>query len=245
MIKKVLIASGFLISFVNPFYAQAQQTESSPIQVKKTSDFEITGSGDHENWNQTEWIQLTQRINLEKTDDMDTRFKILYSDTGMYLLYDSKDEVLNASIESDFEELWNEDVVEVFFWPDQDERTYFEYELSPLNYELPIFVSQQKGETIHWIPFEYSYTEGRKTRHKTSITGGEKEYEAKISGWRGEIFIPFKLFRPLKNVPPKSGTHWKANFYRVDYDYGPTYWSWQPFDETFHDLDQYGTIVFE
>lgn len=227
------------------FSIQAQNQLKNSLNVKKTDDFEITGSGNHEFWDKTEWVQLVQRNNQSANADMKTRFKILYSDTGIYLLYDSTDEVLNASIESDFEELWYEDVVEAFFWPDQDERTYFEYELSPLNYELPILVSQKKGETIHWIPFEYSYTDGRKTRHKTTLTGGNKEYKAEISGWRGEIFIPFKLMWPLKNVSPVSGSRWKANFYRVDYDYGPTSWSWQPYDESFHDLDQYGTIVFE
>lgn len=243
--SKILFFILLVASCSGLFELRAQSQSEETLQVKKTSDFEITGSGDHENWNQTDWVQLSQRTNQEETSGMKSRFKILYSDLGIYLLYDSKDEILNASIESDFEELWHEDVVEVFFWPDQEERVYFEYELSPLNYELPILVSQHEAETVHWIPFEYSYTEGRKTRHKTTITGGKKEYKAEISGWSGEIFIPFKLLWPLNNVSPESGTRWKANFYRVDYDYGDIYWSWQPFDETFHDLDQYGTIVFE
>lgn len=243
--SKVLFYIFLIAGYSGLFDLQAQNQSAETLHVKKTSDFEISGSGDHENWNQTDWVQLLQRTNQEETTDMNSRFKILYSDSGIYLLYDSKDEILNASIESDFEELWHEDVVEAFFWPEQGERVYFEYELSPLNYELPILVSQQEGETIHWIPFEYSYAEGRKTRHKTTITGGKKEYNAEISGWHGEIFIPFKLLWPLNNVSPESGTRWKANFYRVDYDYGAANWSWKPFKETFHDLDQYGTIVFE
>lgn len=245
MIKKTFIACVLMISFVSPFYVQAQQTESSSIHVKKTSDFDITGSGDNENWEKADWITLKQRTNHDGSEEMDSKFKILYSDSGIYLLYSSKDEILNASVEEDFAELWHEDVVEAFFWPDQQEKTYFEYELSPLNYELPILVSQKSGDTVHWIPFEYSYKEGRKTHHKTMILGGEKEFQAEISGWLGEIFIPFRLLIPLDAVPPASGSQWKANFYRVDIDHGDTYWSWQPFDETFHDLKQYGTIIFE
>ncbi len=32
------------------------------------------------------------------------------------------------------------------------------------------------------------------------------------------MFVPFELLKPLANVPPKSGTRWRANFYRMDYD---------------------------
>lgn len=243
--SKILFFTFLVASWSGLFELRAQNQSAETLQVKKTFDFDITGSGDQENWDQTDWVQLSQRTNQDKTDGLSSRFKILYSDTGIYLLYYSEDEILNASIESDFEELWNEDVVEAFLWPDEEEKIYFEYELSPLNYELPILVSQHKDGNIHWIPFEYSYKEGRKAIHKTAIINGEKEYRSDISGWHGEIFIPFKLLRPLSNVPPTPGTEWKANFYRVDIDHGATYWSWKPFNETFHDLEQYGTIVFE
>lgn len=245
MIKKGLIGCILIIISVTPLHLRAQQSESSHIQVKKTHDFNITGSGDNGNWQMTEWITLTQKNNLEKTEIMDSRFKILYSNTGIYLLYSLEDEILNASIEEDFAELWHEDVIEAFFWPDGQEKSYFEYELSPLNYELPILVSQKMGARVHWIPFEFSYNKGRNTLHKTVILGGEKETDAEISGWIGEIFIPFRLFIPLNGIPPTSGAKWQANFYRVDIDHGATYWSWQPFNETFHDLKQYGTIIFE
>ena len=35
-------------------------------------------------------------------------------------------------------DLWNEDVFEVFLWTDERYPVYFEYEISPLNHELPI-----------------------------------------------------------------------------------------------------------
>ena len=54
------------------------------------------------------------------------------------------------------------------------------------------------------------------------MTGGPKESGAKVSGWKAEIFIPFKLLEALGNVPPKPGTTWRANFYRVDHDDGRT-----------------------
>jgi hypothetical protein len=54
------------------------------------------------------------------------------------------------------------------------------------------------------------------------------------------------LFKPLRNVPPQAGSHWRANFYRCDYDdHQVTEWSWTPVGSTFHEFRKFGTLVFE
>jgi hypothetical protein len=58
-------------------------------------------------------------------------------------------------MQGDFLDLWNEDVVEAFFWTDESNPIYFEYELSPLNYELPILVPNNKGKFLGWLPWHY------------------------------------------------------------------------------------------
>ncbi len=60
------------------------------------------------------------------------------------------------------------------------------------------------------------------------------------------MFAPYELLAPLPNVPPQPGTRWRANFYRIDHDDGTrTYWSWSPIEESFHEYDNFGTIIFE
>jgi hypothetical protein len=49
----------------------------------------------------------------------------------------------------------------------------------------------------------------------------------------------------MQNVPPKKGTQWRANFYRIDYDSGTSEWSWQKTRTNFHDYEKFGYIVFE
>jgi hypothetical protein len=233
-----------LIAFLAGFFSvQAQNASNNTLRVKKTADFDITGYGDHEYWSRAEWIPLKQRNNQSANAGMETRFKILYSDSGIYLLYDSKDEILNASIESDFEELWHEDVVEAFFWPDQGERLYFEYELSPLNYELILLISNREDNFASWRPFNYQGD--RRTRHMTSVKEGEKQSGADISSWTAEFFIPFKLLHPLNNAKPEPGTRWRANLYRIDYDSGQTLLAWQPIEKSFHEYQKFGTLLFE
>jgi len=213
--------------------------------IKKTVDFTIMGDGTADNWQLTEWVELTQRDNHNKASGLKTKVKVLYSDTGLYILFHNEDKVLNSTFDSHFEELWREDVVEVFLWTDESRPVYFEYELSPLNFELPLIVSNIDGELIHWIPFNNSYKDERKTRHKTAIFGGEKESGAHIDLWMAEIFIPYKLLHPLENIIPDSGTRWRANLYRIDYDEGLTPWSWQSYETNFHDYNNFGTFLFE
>jgi hypothetical protein len=216
---------------------------SAPLVVKHSEDFEVTGNGQAEHWDAADWVAIPQRGSAETSKD--TRLKALYSDTGIYFLFRCEDETLTATMQEDFMDLWKEDVVEVFLWPEEDFPVYFEYELSPLNYELPILVPNNDGEYLGWRPWNY---EGdRRTRHATSVQGGKKESGAEITSWTAEFYIPFALLKPLGQVPPSPGTTWRANFYRVDHDGAgaPATWEWQPTDTTFHRIEQFGTVRFD
>lgn len=238
----------FLIFFVlnpNSNNTFGQSGNNSSITIKKTTDFTITGEGTADNWSETEWVELIQFSNHENSDGLVTRAKILYTDKGMYFFFEAEDETLTTTMDSDFMKLWQEDVVEVFLWPNESETIYFEYEISPMNYELPILVANNEGDQSHWIPYDYSYIGERKTLHETSVEGGEKESGASVTKWKAEFFIPFELLRPLKNNFPESGTRWRANFYRIDYDHGSTHWAWQPTEGNFHEYEKFGTFIFE
>jgi hypothetical protein len=144
----------------------------------------------------------------------------------------------------DFMDLWNEDVFEVFLWTDERYPVYFEYEISPLNRELAILVPNFGGRFLGWRPWHYE--KDRMIRKAVAVTGGRPEPHADIQGWRAEVFIPYKLLEPLQNVPPRPGTRWRANFYRMDYDAGqrPTQWEWAPVGQTFHEYEKFGDLLF-
>ena len=85
----------------------------------------------------------------------DTRFKMLYSSTGLYFLMDATDRKLTATMTEDFMDLWNEDVFEVFLWTDERYPVYLEYEISPFNHELPILIPNFGGQFLGWRPWHY------------------------------------------------------------------------------------------
>jgi hypothetical protein len=221
----------------------AESQPSLPtLRVPSCDDFEVTGRGDSSAWKTTPWTWLSRRPSSAK--DYTARFKILYSAKGLYVLFDGADAKLTATKTADYDELWKEDVFECFFWPDEKHTVYFEYEISPLGYELPILVPNLDKKFRGWRPWQY---EGdRKIKKAVHISGGEQKSGADIAGWTAEVFIPYELLTPLSNVPPKPGTKWRANFYRCDYDGGKqSSWDWSRVGASFHEYQKFGTLVFE
>jgi Carbohydrate family 9 binding domain-like len=211
------------------------------LLVKLADDFEVTGLGDHPAWQQSEWTPLQRR--QQDGQPYESRFKVLYSKTGLYFLMEGTDKKLTATMTQDFMDLWNEDVFEVFLWTDERYPVYLEYEISPLNHELPILVPNFGGQFLGWRPWHFE--RDRLTRKATTAIGGPKEPHASIEGWRAEFFIPYTLMKPLQNVPPKPGTIWRANFYRMDYDGGKaTQWDWARVGDSFHEYQKFGELLF-
>jgi hypothetical protein len=230
------------VSLVFAKQTNREKTARKTMKIRRTEDFTINGKGDASAWEKTTW----EPLNLRTSDghQYKTRVKMLYSRKGLYVLMEAEDRKITATMNEDFLDLWNEDVFEFFLWPDERYSIYFEYEISPLGFELPILIPNFDGEFLGWRPWHY---EGeRKTQKATTAVGGPKRSDANVTGWKAEVFVPYGLLKPLQNVPPRPGTRWRANFYRVDYDDGKsTSWDWARVGSSFHEFEKYGTLIFE
>jgi hypothetical protein len=244
-----LVITAFCAGALSSLQAQVAPAGSAPqpqpppvLRVARTDDFTVDGKGGASAWTKAEWQRLAPRG--APGGAYSTRFKMLYSAAGLYVLMDGEDRALSATFKDDFLDLWTEDVFEFFLWTDERDPVYFEYEISPLGFELPILVPNVGGQFYGWRPWHYEGA--RKTRKAVAVRGGPAESGAAISGWSAEVFVPYALLKPLQNVPPKSGTRWRANVYRMDYDGGRTVsWNWAPLTGTFHQPDRFGTLAFE
>lgn len=230
----IIRLSVFMFSLIFTWGVRAQVKETT---VKHSTDFEVTGDGNDDAWKKINWIVLEKR---KGEANYQTRAKFLYSDTGLYALFNCEDKTITATLKEDFANLYLEDVVELFLWTDESTPLYFEYEISPLNYELAILVPNFGGDFFGWTPWHYE--DKRLTRHATKIVKDEK---GGVSSWTAEFFIPYTLLKPLQNVPPKKGSQWRVNFYRIDYDKGSSSWVWNPVDVNFHDYKNFGVMKFE
>jgi len=211
--------------------------------IRKVDDFDLKGDGSAAAWKRADWLELN-RLGEAKAA-YSTRAKVVYSETGIYFLLDNEDTRITCTRRKDNDNIYEEDVVEAFIWPDESQNVYFEYEISPLGVELPLLVSNNAGKYFGWLPWHY---EGkRKIRRATTIRGGPAKPGAAVKGWTAEFFIPFALFRGMGNAKPTPGMKWRANIYRIDYDgQETTYWAWSKLARPiFHSFREFGTFVFE
>ena len=225
----------------NPFRSFLPVTDT-PLIVHRCNDFTISGKGDNPEWYKSQWITLTKIDDGGKENT--TRFRILYSSTGLYVFFTGDDGKITSDFKNDFENLFKADVFEVFFHPNPAEGIYFEYEVSPLDKELVLLILNMNGKFGSWMPWHYENK--NKVVKKVSVAGGKMEPGAAIQSWSAELFFPYQLLIPLKNVPPLPGTKWNANFCRLDYDSGQMIkWSWSPIAVSFHEFNKYLSIQFE
>ncbi len=174
----------------------------------------------------------------------ESRFKILYSTTGIYLFFNGEDSKITTEFDQDFGNLFKGDVFEAFFHTDPTLPLYFEYEVNQLNKELVLIIPNLKNSSYGWIPWHYENE--RQIKKAVNIVGGKMESGSSLSSWSAELFFPYDLFKPLQNVPPASGTVWNANFYRLDYDSGKGIkWAWAPIKKSFHEFEKFPQIKFE
>lgn len=237
--KQFFLRLSFVCSFFFVYCAKASDTlvVNDTLLVNPTKDFEVDGKGSHANWQLTAWQEIPK---IDSNTTLYTsRFKILYSEKGIYLLFHGTDNRTTSKYKKNFSNMFNGDVFEAFFHTDPSMPLYFEYEINPYNKELPILVPHLKGGVMGWRPWHYEGS--RKTRKAVNI---ERE-SGRMNAWTAEIFLPFALLQPLSNNYPKTGSVWMANFCRLDYDTGKMIkWAWAPIAVSFHEYKKYKPIKF-
>jgi predicted TIM-barrel fold metal-dependent hydrolase len=225
-----------LVHWIDP----AKEVGPPEYRLQAVDDFELTGNGDRPQWSKAKWANLTPQ---GRPDAYASRFKAVYSQKGVYVLFDGEDERVSATMNEDNLDLWREDCFELFLMPDESRATYFEYEISPLGKELPLLIMNHTKKD-GWLPWHYEGS--RRVQKKVAGRNGDLKSKAASQGWTAEVFIPFELLAGLGSMPPAKGAAWKANFYRMDYDAGAGKgWNWAIVGESFHEYKKFGRLVFE
>ncbi|MGI8634713.1 MAG: carbohydrate-binding family 9-like protein, partial [Segetibacter sp.] len=232
---------GFLIAQTLPVVGIGEVAGSSTdyLKVLKCTDFTVTGRGDNAEWSKAVWN------NLSKLDtggrSYESRFKILYSATGLYLLFSGEDDKITTTNYKDFEDIYNGDVFEAFFLPNRKAPVYFEYEINQLSREIILTLSKVNNQLYSWSP-RYPAAEDKKpVKKQVTVVGENVEVGSVIKSWIAEVFIPYTILGLLPGVPPAAGTTWYANFCRIDYDSGKMIkYSWTPtIAKSFHEIEKF------
>ena len=177
-----------------------------------------------------------------------TRFRALWSDEGLYLRFDATDPSPWHTMTKRDEQLWDEEVVEIFLDPDRSGRDYYELEMNPANVVCDLRMispwPDKKGD-IDWN------LAGLETRV------GALGAVARPRGWTATAFLPWRGLGALPSatkvaLPPKPGDAWRFNVFRIKRPGGKArpekdavFAAWSPPSvKSFHDAAAFRDLVF-
>jgi hypothetical protein len=167
-----------------------------------------------------------------------TEARMLWDDQNLYFAFECEDTDIFATMKVRDQHLWEEEVVEIFIDPDNDQQNYIELEINPLNTFLDLFVLKP----IVPIPYE-SYNIPAKWAVK--VNGTINNSADKDKGWTVELSIPLKEAVTAPHIPPNEGDNWRLNLYRIERKPKEEYSAWSPtLKPSYHTPGRFGEITF-
>jgi Carbohydrate family 9 binding domain-like len=197
-------------------------SEKVPIYRVNHVDTPITIDGrlDDPAWSKAEVIELLDCVTGGKPKYR-TEARLLYDDRKLYVGFHSEDPEIWGTMTGHDDEIFNEEVVEIFIDPTGDLCCYYELEVSPLNVSFDALILNDavlrgnSGRGDRFQGFTQWNPEG--FEHAVFVKGelgarGQKKGEF----WECEMAIDFADLFLGNRVPPKPGDLWRGNLYRID-----------------------------
>ena len=205
--------------------------------------------------------KLAKPFPLYDVEDLDrvrlhsrpTEVRLLWDEEHLYFLFTATDPDVWSTYENRDDQIWQEEVVEIFIDPDGDGANYAEIEVNPLNNLFDLILSRpwSKGGRgfAQWDP-DFA--------HAVAIDGTLNDGSDTDSRWTVEIALPWSaLATDIIDVmnglplPPQIGDSWRLNLYRFERirEEGrvvrseASAWSTIGVDD-FHTPEQFGRLIF-
>jgi hypothetical protein len=174
--------------------------------------------------------------------DQKTTAKLVYDDKNLYVAFEIEDKDVWSTLTKADDKLWTQEAVEMFIDADGDGKTYVELQTNPKGAIFDSYLPAYRQNQNDW-------QSGMKVGVKVDGTVDVRTDVDK--GWTVEMQIPLEAAKgkekEMKNVPPKLGTMWRVNFFRLDMPAGKpqqgSSWS-PPLVGDFHALDKFGELYF-
>jgi hypothetical protein len=225
------------------------QSGAGPVEKKrlvarkvKNGAIKIDGKLTEKEWADAESSGDFVRTMDAGPADQKTTAKVLWDDKFIYVAFVNDDKDIWSTLDKHDDKLWTQEADEMFIDADGDGKTYVELQVNPkgatFDSYLPAYRQNQND-------FESGIKAG------VNVEGTLNKREDEDKRWTVELQIPIEAARgkekEMKNVPPKVGTEWRVNFFRMDQPNGRpqagTGWS-APMVGDFHALDRFGVLVF-
>ena len=194
--------------------AQADDDAREYDVLHTTGAITLDGKMDEADWARAEEVELRETASGDPVP-LKSTVKVLWDDEYVYAGFYCEDSDAWATIEEFDGPLWGEEVVEVFIDPENEQHTYYEIEISPINNIVDLFVTNigedRGGRYKGWVDWSF---EGLKSA--VDVEGDGKNEGTNDTYWSVEVAIPFADIWTATNRPPKDGDMWRMNFYRIE-----------------------------
>jgi hypothetical protein len=202
----------------------------------------IDGKLDDEVWKAAPAVTLTKSFDGSPATRR-TVARMLYDDQNIYVAFDCEDPDVWGSKTNRDDDIYNEDVVEIFLDANGDGATYNELEVSPHNVIFDAsFVSRRSD-----LPAAMKWDSGMKSA--VQVRGTLDNDADKDEGYSVEMQIPIANLNTVPHVPPQKGDVWRFNLYRLEHLQRRTSIEGQSFSPLFqgdfHNLPRFGKLVFD
>jgi hypothetical protein len=221
-----------------------QKVERKRLVARKVKNnaIKVDGKLDEKDWKDAPSTGAFVRTMDGQPAEQESVAKVLWDDKFLYVAFDVKDADVWTTLDKHDDKLWTQEAVELFIDPVGDGKQYVELQVNPKNTTFDSYLPGYRKNQNDW---------DAKMKTAVKVDGTLDNRADTDKGWVVEMAIPLEDVRgkatELANVPPKVGTEWRVNFYRLDMPAGRpqqgTAWS-PPMVGDFHALDRFGVLAF-
>ncbi|MCK4244475.1 MAG: hypothetical protein KAX20_02485 [Candidatus Omnitrophica bacterium] len=219
--KKIIFAYSLSILFVLSSFALAEEKVYTCSRL--TKEPVLDGRIEEPAWKNIPEAGDFVILKTESLATKQTSFKIGYNDEAIYIgikcVEPEMEKIVVKDGHTDFTNLWNENSIEIFIFPKGTDN-YYHFVVSSIGSRWNgIGKGDPKIPLLNWQAKSYK---------------GEDFYSI-------EIRIPFEIFYTV----PEKGEKWRINIARNNYTGSrEKYTCWPYLKMGFHDLDNFGKIIF-
>jgi hypothetical protein len=213
---------------VLPLLAGAQDKTRSAADLEKlpfaprrmvcyraTAQIHVDGKLDEPSWRAAAWSESFIDIEGDRRPRFDTRVKMLWDDTFLYVAAELEEPDVWATLTKRDSVIFQDNDFELFIDPDGDTHGYYELEVNALGTEWDLMLFQP-------------YRDGGPAVHAWDIAGLQVGIDVRGTlnkpgdrddGWTIEVALPWEILREAapRGRAPQSGDQWRINFSRVQW----------------------------
>jgi len=240
---KILI---FIVLQVNLLSVMAQNTNKRHIVSRIEGPKQIDANWENSTWSDIDAIVLENYMGEKPEHFPRVEAKVAYDSERIYIIWKVDDQYIRAVAKEHQGPVFQDSCVEFFFIPDNLGGTeYFNLEMNCGGTMLFHHQDFKKKGSINITKDDINQMN---VAHSMPRLVKKEIQEA--TTWYLEYSIPFSILANYYQLQaPKSGSVWKANFYKcADKTSHPHWLTWSEVDHPtprFHLPEFFGTLVFE